>query len=74
MDLTTGELARVSWPGYPPLYVVDGFKVYQIRFWAHNEQSWVTLGAQTAKIQVQGNLERTVQDHFKELLSRGVPF
>lgn len=68
MDLTTGELTPVNWPGYPAMHTVNGHRIYQIRFWAHNEDSWVTLGAATPTVQTAGNLERTMADHFQYLL------
>lgn len=47
INLTSGEVGHVTWPGFPPLFETPGTApVFQLTYWSQPLASWVSLVAE----------------------------
>jgi len=75
LNLTSVQMSRVDWPGYPPVAVMPtGEQIMQLLFWAPAINRWVRIGAQGRS--VEGDVLCITFAEFQflsQFIERGVP-
>lgn len=75
LNLTSMQMSRVDWPGYPPAAVLpSGEQIMQLLFWAPALNQWVRVGSQGRSIDG-GVLSITFAEFqfLAQSVERGVP-
>lgn len=69
INLTTGEISHVDWPGFPPLFQAPGTgPVFQVTYWSQPLATWVVLVAEpSGRPPINGVVELT----WKQVMDSG---